>query len=153
MAKGSTFEGMMLNFILCNVQVSTANVTAALGLGSSVPGSLTGLWSALHTADPTAGSGQNQSEVSFVGYARVLTTRSTAGFVVSGSGPATASPVAAITFPQLTSTSTGTATYWSIGSSSSGAGQILYSGSLSPSINLGQNVTPQITTGSSITES
>ena len=145
MAKGSTYEGQLLSLLLCNQQVSGISLTSA-------GGSLTGLWSALHTADPTAGTGQNQSEVSFTGYARVLTTRSTVGFVVSGYGPATASPVSPITFPQLTSTSTGTATYWSIGSSSSGTGQIFYSGALSPAINLGQNVTPQITTGSSITE-
>jgi len=147
MAKGSTFEGQLLQMALCNVFPISgfANSTGT--------GTITTLWSALHTADPTAGTGQNQSEVGFTGYTRVATTRSTAGFVVSGYGPATASPVAAITFPQLTSTSTGTATYWSIGSSSSGVGQIYYSGALSPSINLGQNVTPQITTGSSITES
>lgn len=151
MAKGSTFESDLLQLVLCaKVGVSTGIVQL---LGNAPSSAYTGLWSALHTADPTAGTGQNQSELSLTGYARVNTTRSTAGWTVTGYGPATASPVSAITFPQLTSTSTNTATFWSIGTSSSGTGYILYSGSLSPSINCSQNVTPQITTGSSVTES
>ena len=147
MAKGSTFEADVLNLALCGIAISSMCASAGT----------TQLWSALHTADPTGGN-QGTNEVStttFAGYSRIATQRSTAtgGWTVSGSGPATASPNSAITFGQLTSTSTGTATYWSIGHSSNGTGKIYYSGALSPSINLGQNVTPQITTGSSVTES
>ncbi len=143
MAFGSTFESDLLNMILCAKNI--ANVA-----DNTATSPLTVTWQALHTADPSSGT-QATNEVALTGYARVSVARTTAGFVVSGSGPATASPVSAITFGQLTSTSTGTASFWSIGTSSAGTGKILASGSLSPAINLGQNVTPQITTGSSVT--
>ena len=144
MAKGSTYEGDLLKLGLCGLPISSWAATA----GTTV------LWCALHDADPSSGTGQNQSEISLTGYARVAKDRSTgsSGFTVSGSGPATASPNATISFPQLTSTSTDTATFWSVGHSSSGTGKIYYSGAISPTLTLGANVTPQITTGSSITE-
>lgn len=145
MPLGSTLEGQLLNMLLAGKTIANISATA----GSSVT------WAALHTADPSSGSGQNQSEVALTAYARTSMDRSTAatGWTVSGSGPATASPNATISFPQLTSTSTGTATYWSVGTSSSGAGQIIASGTLTPNISLAQNVTPQVTTGSSVTMS
>src|ERR1700685_1400386 len=100
MAKGSTFESDVLNLALCGIAISSFCASAGT----------TALWSALHTADPTGGNqGPNEvSSATFTGYARVITQRSTAsgGWTVSGSGPATASPNAAITFGQLTSTST-----------------------------------------------
>jgi hypothetical protein len=61
----------------------------------------------------------------------------------------------AITFPQCTSAGSSTviAAYWSAGHSSAGTGKIYYSGTVTPNIGLGQNVTPIVTTGSSIQES
>jgi hypothetical protein len=144
MAIGSTLEGQLLNMLLAGKTIANISATA----GATVT------WCALHTADPSSGTGQNQTEVSsatFPAYARTSVDRSTGGWTVTGSGPATASPVATIGFPQLTSTSTGTASFWSVGTSSSGAGQIIASGTLTPNIQLGQNVTPQVTTGSSVT--
>lgn len=143
MPLGSTFEADILNLWLCAKAIANIADNAASG-----PLSVT--WSALHTADPSSGN-QQTSEVALTGYARASVARTTAGFTVTGSGPASASPVAAITFPQLTSTSTGTATHWSVGTSSNGAGKILGCGPISPTIALGQNVTPQLTTGSSVT--
>ena len=147
MAKGSTFEQDVLKLVFNGVPISSVASSA----GPTV------LWAALHNADPSSGTGQNQSEIALAAYARVATTRSSAagGWYVSTSvsGPASVSPVTAMTFPQLTSTSTDTASYWSVGLSSAGTGKILYSGALSPTIALAQNVTPIVTTGSSITES
>lgn len=140
MPLGSTLEGDLLNLILCGKPISS--------LATSAGSTLT--WQALHTADPSSGD-QTTNEVALTGYLRTSVQRSTAGFAVSGSGPASASPVGAINFPQLTSTSTGTATHWSVGFSSAGTGKIMASGVITPNINLGQNVTPQLTTGSSIT--
>ena len=142
---GSTLENQLLNMLLAGKAIANVSATA----GATVT------WVALHTADPSSGT-QTTNEVSsatFTGYARTSVDRSTGGWTASGSGPATASPNATITFPQLTSTSTGTAAYWSVGTSSSGGGQIICNGPLTPSISLGQNVTPQITTGSSVTMS
>ena len=69
------------------------------------------------------------------------------------SGRASASPVANVDFPQNTSTSTGTFTHFSIYTSSAiSSTGALYNGTISPSINFSQNVTPRLTTASSITE-
>lgn len=143
--KGSTFEADLLNLIFCAKAIANLADNAAAS-------PLTGLWMALHTSDPSSGSGQNQGELAYGGYGRVLTTRSTVGFTVTGSGPATLSPVSQINFITANTTTTGTATHASFGTSSSGAGKILYSGPLSANINVGSGVTPQITTGSSVTE-
>lgn len=138
---GSTLEGDVLNLLLCGRPISS--------LATSAGSTLT--WQALHTADPSSGTGQNQSELAVTAYVRTSVDRSTSGFVVSGSGPASASPVGAITFPQCTSTSTATVTHWSVGFSSAGAGKIIASGTVTPNINISQNVTPQLTTSSSVT--
>jgi hypothetical protein len=141
MPLGSTLEGDLLNLMLCGKPISSMATSA----GSTLT------WQSLHTADPSSGTGQNQSELAVTGYARVSVDRSTSGFAVSGSGPASASPVANINFAQCTSTSTGTVTHWSIGMSSAGAGKIIASGVVTPNINISQNVTPQLTTASSVT--
>ena len=143
MPLGSTFEADLLNLFLCAKAIANIADNAAASPSTNT-------WIALHTADPSSGN-QATSEVALTGYTRVGVIRSTAGFTVTGSGPATASPVSAITFPQLTSTSTGTATHWSIGTSSAGTGKLLASGAISPTISMAQNVTPQLTTASSIT--
>lgn len=142
MSKSDTLESAVLNIVLAAKALANVFDNAA-----SSP--LTGIWVALHTADPTDSGSQNSSEVSYTGYARVQTTRSTAGWAVTSGS---ASPVSAITFGQATSTSTGTITHFSVGSSSSGAGTVFYKGTVTPNINYGQNVTPILTTGSSITE-
>ena len=143
MAFGSTLESDVLNLLLAAKAIANIADNAAAG-------PLTVTWIGLHTADPSSGT-QVTSELSVTGYLRTSVARTTAGWVVSGSGPATASPVAAINFPICTSTSTATVTNWSIGTSSAAAGKLIAQGTLSPSIQISQNVTPQITTGSSVT--
>ena len=72
-----------------------------------------------------------------------------------GSVLATASSVAltaAVNFPKATGGSE-TETYFSIGTASSGTGKILHAGPISPTINVSNGVTPQLTTGTTITES
>lgn len=145
MPLGSTFASDLLNLSLCAKAISNVADNAAASPSTAT-------WQALHTADPSSGT-QGTNEVGLTGYARTSVTRSTTGFAVTqGSSYAGASPVAPITFPILTSTSTGTATHWSIGlSSATTGGKILASGVITPNINLGQNVTPQLTTASSAT--
>lgn len=143
MPLGSTFEGDLLNLFLCAKAIANVADNAAASPSTAT-------WQALHTADPSSGTGQNQNELAVTGYARTSVIRTTAGFAVSGSGPASASPVAAITFPQCTSTSTATVTHWSVGLSSNGTGKILASGVVTPNISIAQNVTPQLTTASSV---
>jgi hypothetical protein len=56
-----------------------------------------------------------------------------------------------VTFPPGTGGS-GTATHWGLGTSSTGAGLLLYYGAISPSIVCGSGVTPQLTAGNVVTE-
>ena len=111
---------------------------------------LTNLYVALHTADPTASGTQTSNEIAYTSYARAAVARTTGGWTAASSQ--STSPVSNITFPAGTG-GTGTATFFSIGTLSSGAGVILYSGAITPSIVCGNGITPILTTGSTITES
>lgn len=130
--------------------VAITNVAATAGT--------TSLWLALCTADPTD-AGSTANEGGYTEYTRIKTDRSSAAStgwsVSSGTGAANASvaPVANIDFPQNLTTSTGTFTHFGVyPSSNAQASSGLYFGTLSPNINFSQNVTPRITTSSSITE-
>ena len=112
---------------------------------------LTSLYVSLHTADPGAGGSQITSEASYTGYGRVAVARTSGGWVVSGSSPTQVAPAATIVFPPGTGGG-GTATNFAIGTAASGAGSILYSGPISPGIALGNGVTPELTTASTVTE-
>lgn len=108
------------------------------------------LYLSLHTADPTASGNQSSNEATYTGYARTSLTRSGASaFTVSTNSVVLAS---ALNFPSCTGSSS-TVTYFAIGISSTGAGELLYAGPVSPSIAVSSGVTPQLTTGTLITES
>lgn len=117
----------------------------------------TSLWLALLTADPTD-AGSTANEGGYAAYTRIQTDRSTGATgwaVTSGTSNAvaTASPVGAVNFPQVATTSTGTFGWFGVyPSSNAQASSGLYFGTLSVNINFSQGVTPQVTTGSSITE-
>jgi len=109
----------------------------------------TSLWVALHESDPADAGTQGTGETAYTGYARSQVIRTTAGWEVTGGSVV---PAASVTFPQATSTSTGTLTYASIGlTSATTAGIIVASGAISPTIAYQQNTTPSLTTGSSFT--
>ncbi|MEN6664907.1 MAG: hypothetical protein ABFD85_13025 [Phycisphaerae bacterium] len=143
MGKSTTTSNNVLNLIFS----ATAWANIADNAASSPA---TNLYVALHTADPGAGGTQSTNEVTYTSYARVAVARSGSGWTTST--VASVSPQAAIIFPAGTGGS-GTATYASIGMLSSGAGIILYSGPISPSIVTGNGVTPQLSTASTISES
>ncbi len=144
-AKGTTFASDILKLILNNTNI--ANLGDATGVrGSTTPGSV---YVSLHTADPGAGGSQTTSEAAYTSYARVAVARSSGGWTV-GSG--TVSPAATISFPAGTGGGE-TCTHAAVGRDSSGAGEILYRGALTPNIVTGNGVTPQIPTSSTITES
>ena len=138
-----------------NVLLMVFNGTGISSICSSV--GTTDLWVGLHTADP-GDAGSTASEGGYAQYTRIATDRSTASNgweVTSGTSAAkaSASPVGNVDMPQNTSTTTGTFSYFSINPSSDSVGSAaLYVGSISPTINFSQNVTPRITTSSSITE-
>lgn len=148
MSKSNTFENDLLKLIFNNTTI--ANIGDATGVvGSSAAGSL---YVSLHTADPGEAGDQSTSEISYTGYARVARTRDTngtTGFAVTGNS---VSPTATVSFGEMTAGAGGTVTHFSIGSSSTGAGKILYSGTVTPNITVTSGVTPQLTTASTITE-
>lgn len=144
MSKSNAWETALLNLVFNNT--NAANIGDATGLrGSSTAGSL---YLSLHTADPGEAGDQTTSEIGYTSYARVAVARTSSGFTVSGNAVSLA---AAATFPAGTGGS-GTATYFGIGTASTGTGELLYSGALSPSVVCGSGVTPQINAGTVVTE-
>lgn len=94
---------------------------------------------ALHTADPGNAGTQTTSEATYTSYARVAVTAAT-GFSAA-SGAATAN-TGLIQFPQCTG-GTNTITHVTIGTASSGAGQVIYRGALSASLAVANLIQPQ----------
>ncbi|MEY9466283.1 hypothetical protein ABH973_006696 [Bradyrhizobium ottawaense] len=141
MSKGDTFENDLLKLIF--------NGTAIANLADNAASSpLASLYVAMHSADPGEGGSQTTNEVAYTSYARVAVARNSTGFTVAGNS---VSPVNDVNFPTATGGSA-TATHFSIGTASSGAGKILYSGTLSPAIVISNGVPPVITNGTTITE-
>lgn len=142
MSMSNTAETAFLNLIFANTDF--ANIGDATGLrGSSTAGSL---YLSLHTADPGEAGSQTTSEATYTSYARVAVNRTT-GFSVSGNS---ATLAALTSFPACTGGSN-TITYFGIGTDSSGAGTLLFSGALNASLSVSSGVTPQLTTATSVT--
>jgi hypothetical protein len=142
MSKSDTFESDLLKLIF--------NATAIANLADNAATSaLTSLYVSLHTADPGEAGTQSTSEISYTGYARAAVARTSGGWTITGNS---VSPAANIDFGAMTAGAGGTATFFAIGTASSGTGKILYSGSLNPSIVVANGVTPRVLTTTTITE-
>jgi hypothetical protein len=139
--KATTFDNDILKLILWGTGIANLADNAA-----SSP--LTQLYAALHTADPGVGGSQTTSEAAYPGYARKAINRDNTGFSISGNS---ASFAANENFPTCTG-GTETEAFWSLGTAATGAGKILYRGPLSANIIVSNTVTPQLTTGTTITE-
>lgn len=147
MSKSNAWETALLQLLFNNT--NAANIGDATGLrGSSTAGSL---YVSLHTADPGEAGDQTTNETSYTSYARVAVARSGSGWTVSGTNPTQVSPAATVSFPACTGL-TATITHFGIGTAASGAGVLLYSGTVTPNISVSAGVTPQLTTASAITE-
>lgn len=143
-SKSNSWENGLLLLLFNNTNF--ANVGDATGLrGSSTAGSL---YFSLHTADPGEAGDQTTNEATYTSYARVAVARSGSGFTVTNNS---VSPAATVSFPAGTGGS-GTVTHFGVGTASSAAGVLLYSGTVSPNIVTGNGVTPTLTTASAITE-
>lgn len=141
MSKGNTFENDLMKLIFQATAIANIADNAA-----SSP--LTNLYWALHTADPGEAGDQTTSECAYTSYARVAVLRSASGHTVTANS---VSPVNDVDFPQATGGSE-IATHFSIGTASSGAGKILYGGSLSPNIVISNGVPPTIRKETTVTE-
>lgn len=96
---------------------------------------------ALHTADPGEAGSQTTSECAYTSYARVAIP--VADWTDGGSSFTNS---ALVQLPQCTGGSE-TITHFSIGTLSSGAGQILYKGALSASLAVSNLIQPQFAIG------
>ena len=141
MSKGDTFENDWLKLIFNAVAIANIADNAAAS-------PLTELFVSLHTADPGEAGDQTTSEIAYTSYARVAVARTAGGFTVTANS---VSPAANVDFPAGTGGS-GTATHFGIGTLTSGAGKLLYSGTVTPNIVCGDGVTPRLTTASTVTE-
>jgi len=141
MSKGNTYENDLLKLLF--------NATAIADIAENDATSpLTNLYASLHTADPGEAGSQTTSEATYTSYARVAVARTTGGWTVTANS---VSPVADIVFPAATG-GTNTITHFAVGTLSSGAGVLLYSGTVTPNISVSSGVTPRLTTASTITE-
>jgi hypothetical protein len=140
MSKGNVFEEDLLNLIFKATGIANIADNAA-----SSP--LTNLFVSLHTADPGEAGTQTTSEATYTGYARVAVARG-AGWTVTGNS---VSPAANIDFPAATG-GTNTITHFAVGTATSGAGKILYKGTVTPNISVSTGVTPRLETDTAITE-
>lgn len=134
MSKSNSWENGQLLLLFNNTNF--ALVGDATGLrGSTTAGSL---YVSLHTADPGEAGAQNTSESGYTSYARVAVARTSGGWTITTNQVQNA---AAVTFPQCTG-STSTVTYFGIGTDSTGAGALLYSGALTASLAVSNLITP-----------
>lgn len=125
MSKGNTTENDVLELLFKATALSwTAN---------------TDLYLALHTGDPGEAGSQTTSEATYTSYDRVAVARSGVGWTVAGNS---ATNAAIVQFPQCSGGSN-VLTHVSIGTASSGAGQILYSGALNSSLTVSNLIQPQ----------
>lgn len=141
MSKSNVFENDLLKLIFQAAPIANLADNAASG-------PLANLYVSLHTADPGEAGDQTTSEVAYTSYARVAVARTAGGWTVTANS---VSPVADVGFPAGTGGS-GTGTYWGVGTASSGAGKLLYSGPVTPNIVCGNGITPKLTTASTVTE-
>jgi len=129
--KGNTTDANLLKLIFQAVAIANLADNAA-----SSP--LTNLFVSLHTADPGPAGDQTTSEANYTGYARVAVARTSGGWSIASQ---TISNVGAITFGACTAGSN-TITHAAIGTLTSGAGILLYSGALTASLAVSNGITP-----------
>jgi len=137
-------ETALLQLIFNNT--NWANIGDATGLrGSTTAGSF---FISLHTSDPGEAGNQTTNEISYTGYARISVARSAGGWTVTGNS---VSPVSAITGGAMTGGAGGTVTNFGVGTDSSGTGNLVLKGTVSPSIVVTTGVTPSLTTATALT--
>ena len=134
MSKSTTFRNDLLQLIYNNV-IPAGTVLANLGSGVQAATTAGSLYVALHTDDPGVSGSQTTNEMTIQNYARIAVVRSSAGWTVSGNN---ASNAAQIRFPSSGSfgatNSPEDAKFFSVGTASSGAGNIIHSGHLGESL-------------------
>ena len=137
---------MAKSVITCtNILKLIFNATAWANMADNAASSpYTNLYVGLYTADPGTGISQSTNETSYTNYTRIAVVRTTSGWTVSTN---TAVNAALIQFPQCGATGA-TLTYVAIGTASTGAGNVLYSGALNSSLTVASGIQPQFNASS-----
>jgi hypothetical protein len=133
----NAFENSLLELILNNDDI------AGVARGLAVAGSL---YLSLHTADPGEAGDQTTSEVAYTSYARHAMARDGTKWTVTGSQ---AVNTAQETWPTATGGGA-SAAYWGIGTDSSGAGVLLFSGAMNAVLAISNGITPTAAIGALI---
>ena len=141
MSKSNVLENDLLELLFNGTAISNIADDA-----STSP--LTSLYVALHTADPGDAGDQSTSEATYTGYARAAVPRTSGGWVVTDSS---VSPSSVISFPEVTGGSD-TITHFTVGTDATGAGRVLYHGTVTPNITVSTGAIPRISDTSTITE-
>lgn len=145
MSKSDIWENSLLKLVFQNLAAGTIGDASGLQ-PSAAAGSL---YISLHSADPGEAGSQTTNELAFTNYARVGVGRGTANWTVTAG---TVTNAGSVTFPTC-GTAGGTATYFGVGGSLTGTGNLIYSGSLTASLAITNGITPTFAAGSlSITE-
>lgn len=145
MSKSNTFENDLMLLLFNNTAI--ADIGDAGGLRATVVAG--SLWWSLHTADPGEAGTAVTNETAYTGYLRVAGARSGAGFTVTGGS---VSPPANVDFAECTAAPGAALTHFGIVNTSSGAGKLLYSGTLTPNVTMAVGVIPRIKPTSTIVE-
>jgi hypothetical protein len=119
------------------------NATTMTGVAQNAASPITNIFVSLHTADPGEGGDQSTNEATYGAYARVAVLRTSGGWTVTGNA---VTNTAAIVFPECTSGSN-TITHFGVGTLTSGAGVLLYSGALTASLAVSTGIQPQFAAG------
>jgi hypothetical protein len=122
------YENSVLGLILNGTPIANiADNAASAPLGN--------LYLALHTADPgETGAAQTTNEATYPGYARLAVPRTPGSpqWTITGASP-TSATCGEKSMPVSTGAGT-TVTHWSLGTTASGAGAIIFKGPLAASI-------------------
>jgi hypothetical protein len=147
MSKSDTWENGLLLLLFNNTAFT--GLGDAGGLRSSVAAG--NVYVSLHTSDPGEAGSQTTNEIAYTGYARQPVARASGagGWTVTAGS---VSPATTIIFPAMAGGAGGTVTHVGIGTDVSGAGKLLYSGTVTPNIPVAVPVEPEISTSSTLTE-
>lgn len=128
-------ESDLLKLLFQNTNFPNAPVIQ----GSSTAGSY---YAALHTSTGPGQAGtQSTNEAAYPGYGRVAIARTSGAWTITGSNPTTAENAAAVTFPAATGGSE-TENYASLGSATSGAGEVYFIVTLTSGLAVSNGITP-----------
>jgi len=145
MSKSNTFENDLMLLLFNNTAIADIGDVAGLR-ATSTAGTY---WVSLHTADPGEAGTAVTSETAYTDYVRVSVARSGAGFVVTANS---VSPAANVDFAECGATPGAAITHFGIVNTASGAGKLLYRGTVTPNITMATGVIPRLRSTSTITE-